>query len=161
MPPQNGFAVSKHLDLLRLKPQSFQKWHQKFVLQKTPTVSQNKNASAQRSQACPACRKPLPRCSVCLIHMGGIAAVEGGFLVKKSAKRKTKPFSLFFTWCQYYKTFLLRQGQMKYTKLPGTNNLAYFSTPSVTKWINKQEHISIANVSSLVWVRPEPTIVNS
>jgi hypothetical protein len=56
---------------------------------------------------------------------------------------------------------LLRQGQMKYTKLPGTNNLAYFSTPSVTKWINKQEHISIANVSSLVWVRPEPTIVNS
>jgi len=117
MPPQNGFAVSKHLDLLRLKPHSFQKWHQKFVLQKTPTVSQNKNASAQRSQACPACRKPLPRCSVCLIHMGGIAAVEGGFLVKKSAKRKTKPFSLFFTWCQYYKTFLIRQGQMKYTKV--------------------------------------------
>ena len=75
-----------------------------FYSQKTPSV-QNKNPAAQRSQACPACRKPLPRCSVCLIHMGGIAAVEGGFLVKKmitpkSTKRRTKPFSLFFTWCQ-------------------------------------------------------------
>jgi hypothetical protein len=34
--------------------------------------------------------------------MGGIASVvEGGYLVKKSlSKRRTKPFSLFFTWCQ-------------------------------------------------------------
>ncbi len=75
----------------------------RFFLQKTQQVQQNKNLAAQRSQACPACRKPLPRCSVCLIHMGGITSVvESGYLVKKPSpsKRRSKPFNLFFTWCQ-------------------------------------------------------------
>lgn len=52
---------------------------------------------------CQHCRKPLPRCSLCLLHMGTTtstaiqgASRRGG----DTAPFQTKPFSSWFAWCQ-------------------------------------------------------------
>ena len=58
-----------------------------------------------RFQACTSCRKPLPRCAICLLYMGS----HSGFLMgttstlpNERTKKGTKitPFSNFFTFCQ-------------------------------------------------------------
>lgn len=58
-----------------------------------------------RFQSCPACRKPLPRCTVCLVNMGS----HSGYLIganhhlpsaKNKVGTKVTPFKNFFTWCQ-------------------------------------------------------------
>lgn len=55
--------------------------------------------------SCPGCRKPLPRCALCLINMGTAASnytglskpeVKGGL----SKERKLSQFNSWFTWCQ-------------------------------------------------------------
>lgn len=51
--------------------------------------------------SCPSCRKPLPRCSLCLLHMGttlnaGLSG-DGGL---ESIGWQSKPFSKWFSWCQ-------------------------------------------------------------
>ncbi|CAL4245935.1 unnamed protein product [Meganyctiphanes norvegica] len=71
-------------------------------------------------QSCPNCRKPLPRCSLCLVHMGTPsgwsstamnkgAAEEGsgadmstptGDSAPSVGSRKLSDFSTWFTWCQ-------------------------------------------------------------
>ncbi len=61
-----------------------------------------RQASSRRTvrvQACPQCRKPLPRCAVCLTNMGnhsGLMAVSQ----KPPNARKLTQFETFFTWCQ-------------------------------------------------------------
>lgn len=44
---------------------------------------------------CPSCRKPLPRCSICLMHMGTILGNS-----KEVQPLLPLPSIVFFTWCQ-------------------------------------------------------------
>lgn len=73
------------------------------------------SSSKSKMQACPNCRKPLPRCSLCLVHMGtpagwgsttqkSSAQEEGGegsaSASTPSSRRKLTHFSSWITWCQ-------------------------------------------------------------
>ncbi|KAG7157420.1 GATOR complex protein MIOS-A-like [Homarus americanus] len=76
------------------------------------------SANKSKMQACPNCRKPLPRCSLCLVHMGtpsgwgssvpknssGEEGVDGAPNTPTSnttvSKRKLSNFTSWFTWCQ-------------------------------------------------------------
>ncbi|MPC34163.1 WD repeat-containing protein mio-A [Portunus trituberculatus] len=64
-------------------------------------------------QACPNCRKPLPRCSLCLVHMGTPSGWDSstqktsvqedtgeGPASASTSRRKLSHFSSWFTWCQ-------------------------------------------------------------
>ena len=54
-------------------------------------------------QSCPHCKKPLPRCSVCLVNMGTASGTNGANIdnVTNSLKDvKLTNFSTWFTWCQ-------------------------------------------------------------
>lgn len=55
------------------------------------------NTNMNRLNACPVptCRKPLPRCAICLAHMGTPSR-----LVHTTGKTKQSNFSDWFTWCQ-------------------------------------------------------------
>lgn len=58
--------------------------------------------------SCPNCRKPLPRCSICLLNMGsasGAYSVKAGSTSNRSidsgsASDKLAEFANWFTWCQ-------------------------------------------------------------
>nr|XP_022917672.1 GATOR complex protein MIOS-A isoform X1 [Onthophagus taurus] len=50
-----------------------------------------------KMSACPACRKPLPRCAICLMHMG---TTTGDHLQMDNDGMKVADFSHWFTWCQ-------------------------------------------------------------
>ncbi|XP_045138344.1 GATOR complex protein MIOS-A-like [Portunus trituberculatus] len=73
------------------------------------TGSSNKS----KMQACPNCRKPLPRCSLCLVHMGTPSGWDSstqktsvqedtgeGPASASTSRRKLSHFSSWFTWCQ-------------------------------------------------------------
>lgn len=51
--------------------------------------------------SCPSCRKPLPRCSLCLMHMGTTLGLS---LQNPTGHAcygwQSKPFSKWFSWCQ-------------------------------------------------------------
>ncbi|XP_013115643.2 GATOR complex protein MIOS [Stomoxys calcitrans] len=61
----------------------------------------NVSSNINKLSSCPSCRKPLPRCSLCLLHMGttlnAYPAGEGGH---ESLGWQSKPFSKWFSWCQ-------------------------------------------------------------
>ncbi|XP_037961202.1 GATOR complex protein MIOS [Teleopsis dalmanni] len=61
------------------------------------TASTNVN----KLSSCPNCRKPLPRCSLCLLHMGtmlnNFSPIENG---TENIGWQSKPFSKWFSWCQ-------------------------------------------------------------
>ncbi|XP_055877328.1 GATOR complex protein MIOS-A-like [Biomphalaria glabrata] len=44
---------------------------------------------------CPSCRKALPRCAVCLAHMGTSSAIG----LESGSKAKLVPFQEWFSWC--------------------------------------------------------------
>lgn len=46
--------------------------------------------------ACPNCRKPLPRCAICLMHMG----TTTGLSSTNENDNRLAEFSNWFTWCQ-------------------------------------------------------------
>lgn len=46
--------------------------------------------------ACPHCRKPLPRCSLCLLHMGTPLPTN----VYNPTNIKSRPVASWMTWCQ-------------------------------------------------------------
>jgi len=48
--------------------------------------------------SCPGCRKPLPRCSLCLINMGTPAG--NGEVMKRGDGQKLSNVNEWFTWCQ-------------------------------------------------------------
>ncbi|XP_034247778.1 GATOR complex protein MIOS-A isoform X2 [Thrips palmi] len=58
--------------------------------------------------SCPNCRKPLPRCSICLLNMGsasGAYSVKAGSTMNRtidpgSNSDKLAEFASWFTWCQ-------------------------------------------------------------
>ena len=62
-----------------------------------------------RNEMCPSCRKPLPRCAICLLNMGTLSGlVETKRQTSNKQRRqnlqneqKLTPFDRFFTWCQY------------------------------------------------------------
>ncbi|KAJ8949341.1 hypothetical protein NQ314_008261 [Rhamnusium bicolor] len=45
-----------------------------------------------KMSSCPNCRKPLPRCAICLMHMGTTTGESDGL--------KSTEFDNWFTWCQ-------------------------------------------------------------
>ncbi|OXU30787.1 hypothetical protein TSAR_008781 [Trichomalopsis sarcophagae] len=54
-----------------------------------------------KMSACPSCRKPLPRCAICLMHMGtvsGLQVTSGSS--RNEEESKLTEFSNWFTWCQ-------------------------------------------------------------
>ncbi|XP_043268495.1 GATOR complex protein MIOS-B [Venturia canescens] len=55
-----------------------------------------------KMSSCPSCRKPLPRCAICLMHMGTVSGLQ---LTSGSSNRgeddsRLTEFSNWFTWCQ-------------------------------------------------------------
>ncbi|XP_002014889.2 GATOR complex protein MIOS [Drosophila persimilis] len=59
--------------------------------------------STNRLSSCPSCRKPLPRCSLCLMHMGTMINMSNGETLSTTPEVQgwqTKPFSKWFSWCQ-------------------------------------------------------------
>ncbi|XP_059475462.1 GATOR complex protein MIOS-B isoform X2 [Neocloeon triangulifer] len=48
--------------------------------------------------SCPNCRKPLPRCAICLVHMGTPSGARS--LGRMPQDEKLSEFSSWFTWCQ-------------------------------------------------------------
>jgi len=53
-------------------------------------------------QSCPSCKKPLPRCAVCLVNMGTASGTTGHNPEMKPGIRDAKlsQFNSWFTWCQ-------------------------------------------------------------
>ncbi|XP_012282534.1 GATOR complex protein MIOS-B [Orussus abietinus] len=52
--------------------------------------------------SCPSCRKPLPRCAICLMHMGTVSGFQtnSGSASRSEDDGKLTEFSNWFTWCQ-------------------------------------------------------------
>ncbi|XP_072401443.1 GATOR2 complex protein MIOS isoform X2 [Diabrotica undecimpunctata] len=50
------------------------------------------SSTKSKLSSCPNCRKPLPRCAICLQYMGTTTGESSG--------AKSTPFELWFTWCQ-------------------------------------------------------------
>jgi len=63
------------------------------------TGSLNRQSTVQnksKAQACPSCRKPLPRCAVCLVNMGTMSGLSN----QDDRKKVVTRFGEWFTWCQ-------------------------------------------------------------
>ncbi|XP_062143196.1 GATOR2 complex protein MIOS [Drosophila sulfurigaster albostrigata] len=64
------------------------------------------STSTNRLSSCPSCRKPLPRCSLCLMHMGTMINTSGGgggagdASTDQAGGWQLKPFAKWFSWCQ-------------------------------------------------------------
>lgn len=54
-------------------------------------------ANKLKLSSCPNCRKPLPRCVICLMHMGTTTGVPDA---AEADSNKLSDFSGWFTWCQ-------------------------------------------------------------
>ncbi|CAG8638897.1 2077_t:CDS:2, partial [Paraglomus occultum] len=68
------------------------------------TASNGISLSRQKINCCKSCRKPLPRCAICLLNLGTPIdsvrdAMESAGLVPASVDRPFG-FDLWFTWCQ-------------------------------------------------------------
>ncbi|KAG0043541.1 hypothetical protein BGZ83_011281 [Gryganskiella cystojenkinii] len=62
-------------------------------------------SAGSKSIVCPNCSKPLPRCAICLLHLGVPADGHAGLgpwssLGHKATGEKPTSFDLWFTWCQ-------------------------------------------------------------
>ncbi|XP_066586197.1 GATOR2 complex protein MIOS [Prorops nasuta] len=54
-----------------------------------------------KMSSCPNCRKPLPRCAICLMHMGTISGLQMTASVNRNEdETKLTDFNNWFTWCQ-------------------------------------------------------------
>ncbi|KAI7903729.1 uncharacterized protein BX663DRAFT_507393 [Cokeromyces recurvatus] len=55
----------------------------------------------QKNSVCLSCRKPLPRCALCLLHMGTpIDQLRQTIMMNDTHKVDPAGFDLWFTWCQ-------------------------------------------------------------
>uniref|UniRef100_A0A8D7ZYA5 WD repeat-containing protein mio n=1 Tax=Culex pipiens TaxID=7175 RepID=A0A8D7ZYA5_CULPI len=73
-----------------------------MTLQEDQRLRSN-TAVMHKLSSCPNCRKPLPRCALCLLHMGTtMGAVSQGHagIQTGQAGWQSKPFSKWFSWCQ-------------------------------------------------------------
>ncbi|KAI8372909.1 uncharacterized protein BYT42DRAFT_578520 [Radiomyces spectabilis] len=58
-------------------------------------------AGKQKSTVCPSCRKPLPRCALCLQHMGTPSDSSRQMMANNDIHHTdASGFDLWFTWCQ-------------------------------------------------------------
>lgn len=83
-------------------------------------------AQVNKQSSCPSCRKPLPRCSLCLLHMGTTsAAISSPSNILMPSMNKPRPFSTWFSWCQTCRhgghTEHLAQWFEKHTECPVTS----------------------------------------
>lgn len=62
---------------------------------RSPFTRMGSSVGNVKLSSCPNCRKPLPRCAICLMHMGTKAS---GLVTKDN--EKIIEFSHWFTWCQ-------------------------------------------------------------
>lgn len=55
-----------------------------------------------KMSSCPSCRKPLPRCAICLMHMGTVSGFQTstGISNRSDDDSKLTEFENWFTWCQ-------------------------------------------------------------
>lgn len=54
-----------------------------------------------KMSACPGCRKPLPRCAICLMHMGTVSGLQMTTNASRNEEdSKLTEFNNWFTWCQ-------------------------------------------------------------
>ncbi|KAK0099087.1 hypothetical protein PV326_006551 [Microctonus aethiopoides] len=55
-----------------------------------------------KMSSCPSCRKPLPRCAICLMHMGTVSGFQTntGIANRNEDDTKLTEFGNWFTWCQ-------------------------------------------------------------
>ncbi|XP_015608765.1 GATOR complex protein MIOS-B [Cephus cinctus] len=55
-----------------------------------------------KMSSCPSCRKPLPRCAICLMHMGTVSGLQTSTSNTNRSEEDNKltEFSSWFTWCQ-------------------------------------------------------------
>ncbi|XP_017480098.1 PREDICTED: WD repeat-containing protein mio isoform X3 [Rhagoletis zephyria] len=59
------------------------------------------SSNVNKLSSCPSCRKPLPRCSLCLLHMGTTLNISlPSDATHESLGWQSKPFSKWFSWCQ-------------------------------------------------------------
>ncbi|KAM8717529.1 hypothetical protein ACLKA7_004254 [Drosophila subpalustris] len=58
------------------------------------------STSTNRLSSCPSCRKPLPRCSLCVMHMGTMMNAGESNSTDLQSGWQMKPFSKWFSWCQ-------------------------------------------------------------
>ncbi|VEN38722.1 unnamed protein product [Callosobruchus maculatus] len=63
-----------------------------YIHENMEIKSQSKSGITIKLTACPYCRKPLPRCAICLMHMGTA--------IPESEVTKFNDFDNWFTWCQ-------------------------------------------------------------
>ncbi|KAI9264074.1 hypothetical protein BDA99DRAFT_559383 [Phascolomyces articulosus] len=64
-------------------------------------ASSGRASGKQKPTVCPSCRKPLPRCALCLLHLGTpIDPVRRTIANNDSRKADPAGFDLWFTWCQ-------------------------------------------------------------
>ncbi|CAO3599741.1 unnamed protein product [Absidia cylindrospora] len=55
----------------------------------------------QKATVCPSCRKPLPRCALCLLHMGTpIDSIRQAMASSNANHADSSNFDMWFTWCQ-------------------------------------------------------------
>ncbi|KAL1931366.1 hypothetical protein VTP01DRAFT_9508 [Rhizomucor pusillus] len=55
----------------------------------------------QKPTVCPSCRKPLPRCALCLLHLGTpIDPLRKAIVASDQQTADPSGFDLWFTWCQ-------------------------------------------------------------
>lgn len=60
------------------------------------------SSNVNKLSSCPSCRKPLPRCSICLLHMGTTSGspFQGNSTGHVSSGWQSKPFAKWYSWCQ-------------------------------------------------------------
>ncbi|KAI9249265.1 WD40-repeat-containing domain protein [Sporodiniella umbellata] len=58
-------------------------------------------SSKQKSTVCSSCRKPLPRCALCLLQMGTpVDQLRQNIMANDTYNNDPAGFDLWFTWCQ-------------------------------------------------------------
>ncbi|GFT39799.1 GATOR complex protein MIOS [Nephila pilipes] len=70
--------------------------HAELARSAQPPITANRKITC-----CPGCRKPLPRCTLCLCHMGTPAGIHWQRPIQTgSEKKRLANFSDWLTWCQ-------------------------------------------------------------
>ncbi|XP_014207535.2 GATOR complex protein MIOS-A [Copidosoma floridanum] len=99
-----------HFDIIRGTTKSEKPSHQMYIschfcgksistfMQGFARVRNYGKQGSQVKSTCINCRKPLPRCAICLMHMGTITDLPSGN--KNDDENKITEFSSWFTWCQ-------------------------------------------------------------